>query len=152
MCPLRCVPHARGARSEWPSGSISILGGLGDQGQDGRREHGFSHALYANLQNIRPLVPGPGVSSSASTPASRDDLAQLASAVKLRAVLALLVLIANLLPSFPEVPLGSFAPMSGLPDTPVAPASGHLHAHGFSSRVPGHRLPGLHVSISFFQK
>lgn len=116
------------------------------------QEHGFSHVLHANLQNIHPLVPGPGVSSSVSTPASRDNLAQLASAVKLRAVLALLVLITNLLPSFPEVPLGSFAPMSGLPDTPVAPASGHLHAHGFSSRVPGHRLPGLHVSISFFQK
>lgn len=32
---LHYVPHTRGARSEWPSGSISILGGLGDQGQMG---------------------------------------------------------------------------------------------------------------------
>lgn len=147
MCPTPEAPHLSG-----PLGSISILRGLGDQGQDGWREHGFSRVLHIDQQNIRPRVPGSGVSSSESTPASRDDLAQLASAVKLRAVLALLVLITNLLPSFPKVPLGSFAPVSGLPDAPVAPALGHLHVHRFSSRVPGHRLPGLHVSISFFQK
>lgn len=111
-----------------------------------------SPVFCAPIRTSTSSAPSPGVSSSESTPVSRDDLTQLASAVKLQAVLALLILITNLLPFFPEVPLGSFASMSGLPDAPVAPASGHLHAHGFSSLVPGHRLPGLHVSISFFQK
>lgn len=147
VCPTPEAPGLCG-----PLGSISILGGLATKARMGGGNTDSPVFCTPISRTSTSSAPGPGVSSSESTPVSRDDLTQLASAVKLQAVLALLVLVTNLLPFFPEVPLGSFSSMSGLPDAPEAPASGHLHAHGFSSMVPGHRSPGLHVSISFFQK
>lgn len=139
-----------------PLGSISLLGALGDQGQDGQREHGFSPRqgalqLCTLVQNICPRALGPEVSSSESVPASRDDLAAGASAVKLRVILALLVPITNLSSLLSRSSSQFFCfhisyLMLAWPQ--VGGQMWHLRARGVSSRVPTHRLPSLHLSIS----
>lgn len=99
-----------------------------------------------------PRAPGPEVSSSESVPASRDHLAAVASAVKLRVILALLVLITNLSSLLSRNSSQFFCfhisyLMLAWPQ--LGGQMWHLHAHRVSSRVPTYRLPSLHVSISF---
>ena len=100
-----------------------------------------------------PRAPGPEVSSSQSVPASRDDLAAVASAVKFRVILALLVLITNLSSLLSRSSSRFFCFRIRVTRCQRGPSLGgqmwHLRAHGVSSRVPAHRLPSLHLSISF---